>query len=75
MKQYVLIKGNLAPGEKMQVDGPRDTPFTEEANALNADHFAHVRKHWKGHYEGDGTDRRWVWDKEYIWLNKEIKNE
>ena len=29
MTRYVLIKGNLATGEKMQVDGPRDTPFTD----------------------------------------------
>lgn len=55
MKQYVLIKGTLDTGEKIRVGSPQDTPFTEEANALNADHFIHIRKLWKGHYEGDGT--------------------
>ena len=74
MKQYVLIKGNLDTREKMQVDGPREKPFTEEANALNADHFNDIRKRWRGHYEGDGANRRWVWDKEYIWLNEERKS-
>jgi len=66
MKRYVLNKGTLATGEKMQFDGPQDTLFPEETNALNADHFKPIWNLWKDHYEGNGTDRRWVWDKEYI---------
>lgn len=30
MKVYILVKGILATGERMRVDGSQDTPFTEE---------------------------------------------
>lgn len=71
VKVHILVKGILATGEKEQVDGPREKPFTEEANVLNADHFYDIRKRGKGYYE----DGRWVWDKEYFWFNKEVLND
>lgn len=46
--KYILVKANRETREEATVDGPREKPFTEEANALNADYHNLVWKHMLG---------------------------
>ena len=57
------------------MDGPRKEPFYELANQLNHDHYEMIRKHLKGHYEGKNEDKKWIWDKQYIWFDEEDSND
>ena len=63
----VLMRGNLASGEREPVAEPRAEPYTELANMLNYDHGEMTRKHMIGKIENG----RYIPVKQYIWYNKE----
>ena len=64
--QYVLMRGNLRTREVKTTDGPRDTSFLEEANALNQKHYeecylAYFNKTANGNYTPN---------KQYLWWSE-----
>lgn len=66
--KHVLMRGDLKTRESEAVDGPRDTSFFEEANALNQKHYE--RRY--NEYFGKPATGHYTPNKEYIWWSEPL---